>query len=654
MPQPSPISAQVVRFGIFELDLQAGELRRNGARVKLQEQPLQILQALLENPGRVVSRDDLRKRIWTADTFVDFDRGLYSALARLRETLGDSAESPRFIETIPRKGYRFIAPVEASSATPTDTLGSLGPTPPLETTARRPQPVAPQKNNQRSLVVLVSVVIVAGLFAAFGLLILRRGQSSRAAAPQIRSLAVLPLENLSGDVNQDFLADGMTEELITELGKSNALRVISRTSVMQYKGTKKPMQEIARELNVDALLEGTVLRSGSHLRITANLVQSSPETHLWAETYDSENGDILSVQQRVADSVAREIRVALRPRDSSTSHDGRSVNAEAQDLYFRGLSALISAGGGAHQTALDYLHEAIRKDPNFARAYGALAMTYAVWYPGDPGPSENMPKAREAALKAVALDDSLAVGHTALAYIDLDYDWDLVEAEREFKRALELDPNSAIARGFYARELVILGRTDEALVEEKRALELEPYTGLDFPVWVFYLAHRYNDALELAQKMVAMDPNYSWGRWALAVNYEQLGKQEEAAEEFLKFEVLSGSPPQRIKRLQAGLARSGVKGFWQASLKDYRRTAKSSYAHPVLVAGTCVRLGDKTCALQWLEKGYQERDDMMIQLNVDPVFDGLRPEPQFQDVLRRVGLPEGKARTSKDQSQSPK
>ena len=633
------------RFGSFEMDLRAGELRKRGVRIRLQAQPFQILGMLIERPGEVVTREELRRALWPGDTFVDFDHGLNNAINRLRETLGDSAENPRFLETLPRRGYRFIVPVEISATTSTDSPPSLAPSPSLERIPGQPPPVVHEKNRQPLLMVLVSSVIVGGLLIVFGSLILRRGQSSRAAAPQIRSLAVLPIENISGDVSQDFLADGMTEELITELGKSSALRVISRTSVMQYKGRKKPLQEIARELNVDALLEGTVSRSGNHVRITANLVQSSPETHLWAETYDSEDGDILGVQQRVADSVAREIRVALSPRDSTTSRDSHLVNPEAQALYFRGLHALGSAAGGASQTAVDYLQQAVKKDPNFANAYGALAMAYAVWYPGEPGPRQNMPKAREAALKAVALDDSIAAGHMALAYIDLAYDWNFGEAAQEFKRALALDPHFAIARDFYARELVILGRTDEAIVEAKRALELEPYSGMDYPAWVFYLAHRYGDSLELAQKMVAIDPNFSWGHWALAVNYEQLGNQEEAAQEYLRFEVLSGSTSQRIQRLQEGLARSGVKGFWQASLEDYRRTAKSGYAPPVLVAGVCVRLGDKKCALQWLEKGYQERDDLMIDLNVDPVFDEIRTDLGFQDLVRRVGLPEGKPQT---------
>jgi TolB-like protein/DNA-binding winged helix-turn-helix (wHTH) protein/tetratricopeptide (TPR) repeat protein len=633
--------AKTVRFGVFQMIPDSGELFRAGVKVKLQQQPLQLLVLLLQRPGMIVTREELRAILWPTETFVDFEHGLNTAVRKIRSALGDSAENPIFIETIPRKGYRFIAPVEEST-TETDKPTSLTPTVPAETPGE-PHAVAPE-NRERSRVVLISIVIVAGLLATFSALIMRRGQSS-AGAPRIRSLAVLPIENLSGDLSQDFLADGMTEELITELGKGSALRVISRTSVMHYKGTKKTVQEIARELNVDAVLEGTVLRSRNHVRITANLVQSSPETHLWAETYDSENGDILSMQQRVADSVAQEIRVALSPREPSNSRDDLPLNPEAQDLYFRGLWALGSAGGGATQTAVDYLQGAIKKDPNFANAYGALAMAYATWYPGDPAPRENMPKARAAALKAVALDNSLACGHTALAYINLNYDWNFAEAEREFKRALELDPHSAIARDFYARELVILGRTDEALVEARRALELQPYESMDYPAWVFYLAHRYDDALELAQKMVASNPNFSWGRWALAVNYEQLGKHKEAAEEYIRFEVLSGSRPQRIKRLQEGLARSGARGFWQASLEDYRRTAKSGYAPPVLVAGVYMRLGDKERALQWLDKGFQERDDLMINLNVDPVFDGIRTDPRFRDLVRRVGLPSGKPQT---------
>jgi len=652
------VPATLLEFGEFSLDCDRYELLRSGRPVKLEKIPMELLILLVTKDGRLVTRQEIIEHVWGKEVFVDTEHGINTAIRKIRNVLRDDPGQPRFVQTVSRKGYRFVAPINVipqEGGNGNHGATDLLPPNTLQTQTDLLVPISlPQSHHRvsgllrKAAMVLVGAIGVAAILVGLNVRGLRQrlfAHTPRQGGPQIRSLAVLPIENLSGDLSQDFLADGMTEELITELGKSSALRVISRTSVMQYRGTKKPVQEIAHELNVDAVLEGTALRSGNHLRITANLVQSSPETHLWAETYDSENGDILSVQQRVADSVAREIRVALSPRDTTTLGDGRSVNPEAQDQYFRGLYALRSAGGGSTQTAVDYLQRAIKKDPNFARAYGVLAMAYAVWYPGDRGPRENMPRAREAALKAVALDNSLAAGHMALAYIDLNYDWNFAEAERESKRALELDPNLAIVRNYYARELVISGRTDEALAQVRRALELQPYAGLDYPAWVFYLAHRYNDALELAQKMVAIDPNFSWGRWALAANYEQLGKEKEAAEEYLQFEILSGSSPQRIKRLREGLARSSAKGFWQASLEDYLRTAKSSYVPPVLVAGVYMRLGDKARALQWLEKGYQERDDLMIDLNVDPVFDAFRSEPRFQDLVRRVGLPDGKPQT---------
>jgi TolB-like protein/DNA-binding winged helix-turn-helix (wHTH) protein/tetratricopeptide (TPR) repeat protein len=632
MPAQVP-ELKTVRFGVFQVLLNSGELYKAGVKVKLQQQPLQLLVLLLERPRSVVTRDELRAKLWPTETFVDFEHGLNSAVRKIRQALGDIAENPVFIETVPRKGYRFIAPVE--------TMPAVSPTPLAMPSATDPGSTQDDRAGSNSsphvlLFALVGMFLLAGL----GWVLLRDHRVARASAPPIRSLAVLPLQNLSRDTDQDFFADGMTEELITELGRIGALRVISRTSVMQYKGTTKPIQQIARELNVDALLEGTVSRSGNHVRITTNLVQASPEGHLWADSYDTEAADILNVQQRVADSVAREVRVALAPRDPNSSTSAGPVNSEVQDLYFRGIHALRSgAGQQATRSAIDYFQQAIQKDPNFARPYSGLAMAYAVWYPDDPGPRDNMPKAREAARKAVELDESLAAGHMALGYVALNYDWNWSEAEKEFKRALELDPNSANTRDFYSRELVALGRTDEALAQAAQSLELEPYTGLDYPAWVFYLAHHYEDALQLARKMVAMNPNFSWGRWALAANYEQLGKPQEAAEEYLKFEMLSGTSPVRIKRLQDGLAKSGVKGFWRASLDDYRETAKSRYVPPVLFAGTCLRLGDKTCAMAWLEKGFQERDDLMIDLNVDPIFLELHSDPRFQDLLRRVGLP---------------
>ena len=631
---------QRIAFDKFEIDLRSGELRKNGARLRLQAQPFRLLTLLIEHAGEVVTREEICAELWPGNTFVDFEHGLAAAVNKIREVLGDTAASPKYIETLPKRGYRFLGEVKTAPAK----VAAIPPA--AEGVELASVPGREEKEGKsfwpgygkRSGVLLVGTAVVASLVLIFGLRGVRGRLSEGGGSARIQSIAVLPLVNLSSDEGQDYFADGMTEELTNELGKITALRVVSRTSAMQYKDAKKPLREIARELNVDALLEGAVTRSGNRAHITVNLVQPSPERHLWTEAYDTDAEDTLIVERHVAEAVAKEMRVALAPR-AAPSPASHLVNPEAHDLYFRGVHAIRSGGAGATRRAIGYYQQAIQKDPNFAQAYCGLAMAYAIWYPGDPGPRENMPKAREAGAKALALDDSLAGAHMALAYVAMSYDWNWAEAEKEFRRALQLDASNALARNFYARELVALGRTEEAVSQAARAVELEPYGQLDLPAWIYYLAHRYEESLQLAQKMVAMDPNFSWGRWALAANYEQLGKPKESSEEYLRFETLSATNAKRIQRLRAGLEKSGAKGFWQASLEDYQETAKSTYAPPVLVAGACVRLGDKACAYKWLEKGFKERDDLMIDLKVDPVFDGIRDDPRFQDLMRRVGLP---------------
>jgi len=467
--QGKPDASKLYEFGPFRLDPKERKLLRGNEIVALTPKAFDMLQLLVQNSGHLLEKDELIRLLWP-DSFVE-EGNLSSNIFHLRKALG---ENPQYIETVPRRGYRFVGAVrQLPNAEALRSAGGsvLQPTSPFPV---RQLAAATRASIRRMRLAFAAISVMVLAIAAIGWKVSRDRRMALQSAPQIRSLAVLPLANLSGELEQDYFSDGLTEALTNDLGKFSALRVISRTSAIQYKGTKKTVPEIARDLDVDAVIEGTVLRSGNHVRMTVNLIQARPERHLWAETYDSENGDILGVQQRVAESVAREIRVAFSPHEGTVSRGGGSLNPEAQDLYFRGLYALRSAGGGAKETALDYLQQAVKKDPNFAQAYGVLAMAYAVWYPGDPGPRQNMPKAREAALKAVALDDSLAAAHMALAYIDLNYDWNFAEAEGEFKRALELNPNSALTRGIYARELVVLGRTDEALLQARRALELEP------------------------------------------------------------------------------------------------------------------------------------------------------------------------------------
>jgi TolB-like protein/DNA-binding winged helix-turn-helix (wHTH) protein len=633
--------ARMVRFATFEADLSAGELRKGGVKIKVHGQPFEVLAMLLEQPGEIVPREELKQKLWPTDTFVDFDHGVNTAIKRLREALGDSAENPRFVETIPRRGYRFIAPVEppavapavkpdATAASPSATNGAV---------ADRVSHVATKPTKM----VLFTMAVVVAVATVLGLAIYRQRLFARRSGPPIQSIAVLPLTNLSSDADQDYFADGMTDVLITNLGKIGSLRVISRTSVMQYKSTKKPLPEIARDLNVDAIIEGTVSRSGNHLRITANLVQVSPERHLWAETYDSEVGDALTVQGELAQAVARKIQVTLTQKQHTLLSNHRPANPDAQDLYFRGADAAQQSTEEAEKTAIRYLQQAIEKDPSYAEAYSGLAMVYALWMPGDNRPQERMPKAREFAVKALSLDNDVRGGHLALGAVALLYDWDWTTAENELQRELESNPNDVFAHALRARALVARGKTEEAVAVAKRLLRLSPAVAdWDNAVWVFILARRYDLAREYAQEEVDALPNFPWGYFNRAQIYEHEGRVEDVAREFLRADELLGTDPKELERLRRAMAEQGERGYWRRKLQNYRESARSGYVPPVLTAMACVRTGDKQCAFEWLEKGFQERDDLMINLKVEPVFDGLQEDQRFQALVRRVGIPEGK------------
>jgi len=488
--------------------------------------------------------------------------------------------------------------------------------------------------------VLFTVALVVAVATVLGLAIYRQRLFVRRGGPPIQSVAVLPLTNLSRDADQDYFADGMTDALITDLGKIGSLRVISRTSVMQYKGTKRPLPEIARELNVDALIEGTVSRSGNHVRITANLLQASPEKHLWAQSYDSDVGDALAVQGQIAQSVAREIQVTLTQKERNLLAAPRPANPDAQDLYFRGMYVLSEGTEETEEKAIRYFQQAIEKDPGYAEPYSALAIAYANWVPGANRPRDRMPKAKEFALKALALDSGVADAHYALGMMALFYDWDWTAAEKELQRELELNPNHLLAHQWRARELVTRGKTEEAVAEAKQAIGLSP-NPLDwhYPTWIFILDRRYDLARELALKVVDLEPNFPWGHFNLALVYEQEGRAEDGAREFLRADELFGMDPKKLEELKRAMAKDGAKGYWRRTVENYKESVKSGYAPPVLTAMACVRIGDKQCAFAWLEKGFQERDDLMINLKVEPVFDGLRDDQRFQDLVRRVGIP---------------
>lgn len=632
-----------VRFGEFTADLRTGELKRSGRAkaIALPEQPLQVLQSLLKQPGQMVSREELIRTLWPGGGFGDFDHGLNKAVNKLREVLGDSAESSKYIETVARRGYRFIALVHApnsathsSSEIPAD--GSAAESRALA------EPIS-RKPKKRAYVLAIALLIALASLGTLSFSSSARGRLFGRANPhRIQALAVLPLADLSSDAAQGFFADGMTEELTTDLGKIAALRVTSRTSAMQYKGAKKPLKQIAAELNVDALVEGTVARSGNRVRITANLVQASPEKHLWAQSYESDVGDALTVQGQIAQAVAREIQVKLTPNEQTRLAVARPVNPEAQDLYFRGVNTIRDMdSANSSEKAVKDLQLAIEKDPNYARAYSALALLYATWIPGmTEGPRQRMPKAKQNVLKALSLDNTLEEAHSQLGMIELLYDWDWSAAEEQYKQAIALNPNDLILRGWHARGLVASGHSQEAVAEAQSIFALGPTPAeWDPPIWVFLLARRYDLARERGQQLLELAPNLVWGHFEMAQLYEQQGQPQKSTEEFLKTDEMFGADPQTLTQLRKACAKGGAPGYWRRKLEIYEQSARSAYVPAVLVAAACERVGDAECAFKWLEKGFDERDDLMINLKVEPVFDSLQADPRFQVLLRRVGIP---------------
>jgi TolB-like protein/DNA-binding winged helix-turn-helix (wHTH) protein/Tfp pilus assembly protein PilF len=646
------MSESQYRFAEFHLDCASFELRRQGRaqkseRVSLERIPMELLILLLERQGSVVTRQEIVDRLWGKDVFVDTEHGINTAIRKVRQALKDDPDNPRFILTVSGKGYRFVTEKNGRPETLELVEGRTPRTPSGPDSSGSSLGTGDLAAPHRALIRRkTAIAIVAlSLLAATPWVVLRLRlflgtQASRSHS--IQSVAVLPLINLSSEAGQDFFADGMTEELTTDLGKISALRVISRTSCMQYKGTNKPLQLIARELNVDALIEGTVTRSGNHLRITASLVQAFPERHLWAENYEAEVGDALTVQREIAQAVAREIQVKLKPRERNLLAYAKPVNPEAQDLYLRGrYIAGEKRTAESSARAIKYFQQAIEIDPNYAAAYAGLAHVYAVWIPGMGRPRDLMPKAKEFALKALALDDTLADAHSELGTIELLYYWDWSAAEAEFGKTMELDPNHAWALKWHARELVTRGRTEDAIAEAERSLTLDPSPfSWDYPIWVFVLARRTDLALERTQELLELAPNFVWAHWEMAQIDMEKGEAEQAAEESLKADELFGTEPTKLSRLKQAIARSGAQGYWRQTLENYKESAKSTYVPSVLVAEACVRVGDRQCAFEWLERGFEERDDLMINLKVQPAFDNLRSDPRFQDLIRRVGIPQ--------------
>jgi TolB-like protein/DNA-binding winged helix-turn-helix (wHTH) protein len=608
-----------------------GELRKHGVRLRLQGQPLQILAALLQRAGDVVTREELRAQIWTADTFVDFDHSLHNAIARLREVLGDSAERPRYIETLPRRGYRFIAPVDA---------GDL----PAPSGAADSAPLADLPGHLRlsKSHALLLTTIFALLVISIAFWLARTGGAPASAAPRLNSIAVLPLANLSGDPSQEFFADGMTDQLITDLAKVGSLRVISRTSVLQYKGTKKGLPEIARELHVDAIVEGSVIRSGRRVRVTAQLLQAPTDQHLWAETYDRDIGDVLKLQGEVADSIAQQIRAQLTSHQQAQLRRAAVVDPAAYDAYLKGRLYFSTefTKPDSLKKAQHLFEEAIRKDPNFALAYAGLADTYV--YLAFSGALQKDPayrSAKQALAKALQLDDTIGEAHDTLGVLNWQFDWDWDAAEREFNRAIALAPSYSCAHEDRAIFLASVGRRSEALAEIAKIDQLDyGFSSAGAVSNTYYALQDYPALIEASRRALLLDPKDSRQHYFLGVGYEGSGELQQSIFEYQKAVQFSDGSLGPAIALAHAYSAAGKKAVAEKILRDLERKAKHTSASPYTMATIYAGLGENDKAFELLEKAYSEKSlDFALPLQSDLLLDRLRPDPRFQIMLRRIG-----------------
>jgi TolB-like protein/DNA-binding winged helix-turn-helix (wHTH) protein/Flp pilus assembly protein TadD len=636
MSAPALPAARVLRFDLFELDLRAGELRKRGVKLRLHGQPIRLLGILLQRAGDLVTREELRSQLWPADTFVDFDHSLHNAIGRIREVLGDSAEMPRYIETLPRRGYRFIAPVEEVQAPVRIGAGNGNKVGQVVAVA------LPPRRRPRLLLTLCFCCLIG--LAAW---VAWQQFYGKSGAPHIRSIAVLPLQNLSGDAGEEYFADGMTEELITELSRIQALKVISRTSVMEYKGSKKHLPQIAHELGVDGIVEGSVIREGDQVRVTVQLLDGSNDRHLWSEEYQRPLRGVLNLQREVAQAITQQIRIELTPEQQGRLGSARAVNPEAYEAYLRGRYYLSNQFTMAQplNMAKSYFEEAIQKDPGFALAYSGLADSYVYlmfFGQGQLPVDQGYRSAKESLRKALELDDSIGEAYDTLGILSWRFEWDWDAAEREFNRAIALAPSYSCAHEDRAMFLSFMGRRAEALAEVAKSIELDPGpSSVLAESGVYYQLRDYDRLVEVSRRGVTTNP----GEWvehnSLGVGYEATGKRLEAVSEYQKAIELSDGDQDATAALAYAYVAMGRRAEAKKILRDLEQKAKSGHASPYIIATICAGLGDKDRALELLEKAYRERSlDLSWFLNADFRIDSLRSDPRFQALRQRVGFPQ--------------
>ncbi|MBV9267332.1 MAG: winged helix-turn-helix domain-containing protein [Acidobacteriaceae bacterium] len=626
--------SRIAKFGPFELDPDQFELRRNGEPVKIDRTPLELLMFLVERAGKLVTRDEAVDHVWGKDVFVEPDSSLYTAVKKIRKALEDDTGEPRFIQTVSRKGYRFIAPVE-------DGL----PEPLRSPNAGRDKATAQKIQRNRYWLygsLLCLGVVVASLFL-----------TRYARAPQMAGrvkLVVLPLENMSGDPRQEYLADGITEEITTELGNLDPehLGVVARTSAMHYKHSPETMAQISGELGVSYLLEGSIRRSGQNVRISAQLIQAQDQTHLWARSYDRELGDLLNVQREIASLVARQVRLTLSHNVNERLATIARVNPDAYDAYLRGLQGWNQRTQDGFLDAIASFRRATELDPNYAPAFAGLARVYSLApiFAEIPA-SEAGPKSLAAANRALSLDAGSADAHSAIGFVKGHYFYDWPVAKREFELGVEMGSNNPYTHFFYSNSyLSPFGRHDEAIREMRIAMELDPLSpGIQsFAGKTFLWARHYQEAIAQYQRVNHFGANFAVNHQRLACLYALLGKFEDAVAEETKARVLSGEKAEDVvagmNRVRQAAAAAGATGYWSAELKlsEEPRQPPEGYSLPYGRAMVYAHLGKTQEALANLERAYRDRETQMTELAVEPNFDALRADSRFIELERRMGL----------------
>ena len=619
------IGRHCIRFAVFELDLESAELRKHGIKIKLQQKPFQILALLLERPGEVVTREELQQRLWPSDVFVDFESGLNNAVKKLRAALGDSAETPRFVETVARHGYRFLVTPQSANGTPT-----ASPT--------LPRPIETAHRGSRIWMAAALVALMVLIAAIW--LVRRSAVHPASVASRVHKIAVLPLENLSHDEQQEYFADGMTDAIIDQLARVQGLTVISRTSTMQYKKARKPLPQIARELGVDTVVEGTVLRAGSRVRVSAQLIDAATDRHLLSRTFERDLEDVLQLQQDVARAVAQQITSSLTAKDAIRLSHPVPVDPAAYQAFMLGRFYWFKRTPDAHWKSIEYFQQALAREPNYALAYMGLADSYFSLQNSEVVPPlQFKAQERSAILRALALDDSLAEAHTSLAHAQEMEDWDFAAAEKEYRRAVELNPNYALAHQWLGNDLAIRGRSVEALEESRKAMALDPLSALYRASYAHRIAYarRFDEAADACHRALELDANHPTANMYLGQIEEYRGRFPDAIIRFRKAYEATATPL-HLANLGHAYARNGNRSEALEVLAQLRTLSKTRYVSPYAFALVYIGLAETEKAFEWLQRALSERSPTLTTLKVDPVFDELRADPRLVSLVRQIGL----------------